>query len=255
MTAMAYIGTSGWNYPGWKDTFYAGIAKKEWLNYCAKRFTGIEVNATFYGLQKFETFQKWRNITPKNFRFTIKGNKYVTHYRKLNGPEEPVRKERERASGLGEKLAVVVWQLPRNLKKNMAKLDFFADVLDGWTETRHTIEFRHSSWFDEEVADCLERHRIAVCMSDAADWPMWDKVTTDLVYVRLHGHTRTYVTAYDEEQLQFWAVRARNWLGEGRDVHVYFDNDAEGAAPFDAMRLLEMVSRLKGFAGWDTDRR
>jgi uncharacterized protein YecE (DUF72 family) len=177
MADLICIGTSGWNYQGWKHSFYAGIAAKHWLNYCAHKFTGIEVNATFYGLQKRSTFARWREQTPEDFKFAVKGNRYVTHNKKLKDPAEPLRLEKERCGGLGDKLAAVLWQLPGNWHKNVERLAAFADHLSRWQETRHVIEFRHPSWFDDEVAACLNEHRIAVCLSDAADWPMWDRVT------------------------------------------------------------------------------
>lgn len=238
------IGTSGWNYQGWKHNFYAGIAAKNWLTYCASKFTAIEVNATFYGLQKHATFARWRDQTPADFKFAVKGNRYLTHNKKLKDAAEPLRLEKERSDGLGDKLAAVLWQLPGNWHKNVERLAEFAGHLSGWQQTRHVIEFRHPSWFDDEVADCLSSHRIAVCLSDAADWPLWDRVTTDLVYVRLHGHDRTYASAYAENELTQWAARIRDWYGEGRAVHVYFDNDAEGHAPLDAMHLLAMLQDL-----------
>lgn len=108
---------------------------------------------------------------------------------------------------------------------------------------RHAIEFRHPSWFDEQIAGCLREHRVAVCQSDSADWPLWDEVTADLVYVRLHGHTLTCASDYSASQLQRWATRVRSWLREGRDVRVYLDNDAVGRAPADARRLIAMLSR------------
>lgn len=241
MDPQAYIGTSGWNYKSWKDGFYAGVRQRDWLRFCAQRFTAIEVNATFYRLQEKSTFERWRDETPDDFRFAIKGNRFLTHNKKLADAAGSVRLDRERARGLGNKLAAVVWQMPRFLRKNIGRLRDFAAALSGWPETRHALEFRHASWFDEEVADCLRAHRLAVCISDAADWPMWDAVTTDVVYIRLHGHTRTYASAYSAAALERWANRVCVWLTEGRDVHVYFDNDAEGAAPRDTLRLIGLV--------------
>lgn len=242
MTATAYIGTSGWNYQGWKDGFYRDVPKKNWLEFCADKFPAIEVNATFYGLQKRSTFEKWHARTPADFRFAIKGNRFLTHNKKLLDPHDSIKLEQQRACGLGEKLSAVLWQLPGKLTKDAARLETFVDALGRWRTTRHAMEFRHPSWFDDEVAGVLSRHRVAVCLSDAADWPMWDKVTTDLVYIRLHGHDRTYASAYGPDRLREWAIRVREWLSQGHDVHVYFDNDAEGAAPYDALSLLELVN-------------
>jgi len=236
-----YIGTSGWSYPGWREGIYAGVPRRLWLSRLAEHFNAVEINATFYGAQRRETFARWAEATPPQFRFAMKANRYITHNKKLLGCAGPVRRERERALGLGGKLSAVVWQLPAGLHRKLERLEAFAEVLGQWPEVRQVMEFRHPSWFDDEVADCLRRHRLAVCISDAADWPLWDEVTTDLVYLRLHGHTRTYVSAYSTPALRRWAGRIGAWRAEGRDVHVYFDNDAAGAAPRDALRLRGML--------------
>lgn len=245
MAGRAFIGTSGWIYDGWRHDFYEGRPAREWLRYCAARFSAIEVDATFYRLQSVQTFRRWRGETPPAFRFAIKAHRYLTHNKKLKDPLPGIRLERDRAAGLGEKLAVVLWQLPRNFHRNLERLAGFARALRAWRRPRHAIEFRHASWFDDEVAACLRGHRIAVCQSDAADWPRWDAVTTDLVYVRLHGRDVTYASNYSEPELRAWAGKARRWMGEGRDVHVYFDNDAYGDAPRNAARLMALLARRR----------
>ena len=238
---VAYIGTSGWNYDAWRDSFYEGRPQRDWLAHCAKRFSAIEANATFYRLQTVETFRRWRDATPPGFRFAIKANRYLTHNKKLADPLPAIRLERSPASGLGPKLAAVVWQLTHNFHCNVQRLEAFARALRHWRRVRHAIEFRHASWFNDEVAECLREHDIAVCQSDAADWPMWEMVTTDFVYVRLHGHELTYASSYSEATLHDWARKVRNWRDEGCDVHVYFDNDAFGHAPANALRLIALV--------------
>ena len=242
MRGRPYVGTSGWNYDAWRDGFYGSLPKKDWLRFCAQQFTGIEVNATFYRLQSEETFRRWRRETPPGFRFAIKAHRYLTHNKKLKDPLPAIALERERASGLGAKLGAVLWQLPPNLHKNLERLTGFARALGSWTRPRHAIEFRHESWFDDEVAECLRRYHLAVCQSDSADWPLWDAVTADFVYVRLHGHTLTYASNYSKTQIDAWASRVKRWLREGRDVHLYFDNDALGHAPRNALRLIERLS-------------
>lgn len=239
--SQLFIGTSGWNYDHWKDGFYQGIKRNDWLRYYAEQFPAVEVNATFYRLQKADTLARWRDATPEAFRFTIKGNRYLTHNKKLTDPADSVAIEREHARPLGNKLAVVLWQLPGNLEKHIERLEGFCRALAGWPEARHAVEFRHASWFDEETQHCLAAHGVANCLSDAADWPMWSAVASDLVYVRLHGHTRTYASAYGTGNLRNWAESIRQWQREHRQVHVYFDNDAEGAAPRDALKLAKLV--------------
>lgn len=246
----AYIGTSGWSYDHWKDDFYAGIPRKDWLGHCARHFSAVEINGTFYHLQKAETFRSWYEQTPKDFRFAMKANRYLTHNKKLLDPEEPIRREQEHAQALGEKLAVVLWQLPARLNKNMERLEAFLQALRQWNSARHSIEFRHLSWFDEEVAQCLESYKVANCQSDAADWPLWDAVTTDLVYIRLHGHSRTYASNYNRPALEKWADKLQSWMAQGRQVHVYFDNDAAGAAPRNALQLLQLLQQEKEAEPW-----
>ncbi len=236
-----YIGASGWNYREWRDSFYGGMPSKDWLGFYATRFDAVEVNATFYRQQRQSTFERWREQTPADFAFAIKGHRFLTHVKRLLDPERPLHRCRAAAAGLGGKLAAVLWQMPRSLRKDMARLQRFADALAAWPEARHAMEFRHASWFDDDVAACLSARRIANCLSDAADWPMWDAVTTDLVYVRLHGHADTYASSYAEGELAGWAGRVRDWQAQGSEVHVYFDNTASGAALGNALRLKALL--------------
>lgn len=242
MATNIYIGTSGWNYPEWRDTFYADVPRKDWLQYNASRFNGVEINATFYGSQRADTLRKWRDQVPRGFRFTMKGNRYLTHTKRLREPVEPITRERDTARALGDRLAAVVWQLPGNFQRDDERLESFLKAVSRWRRVRHVLEFRHRSWFVPEVADRLAAHRVANCISDAADWPLWDAVTTDLVYVRLHGHSRTYASRYAKRSLRRWADRIRAWQNERRQVHVYFDNTADGHAPADADTLIGLVS-------------
>lgn len=241
MTGKVYIGTSGWNYQQWKNGFYASVPRKDWLRYNASRFSGLEINASFYRLPNRTLTERWYAQTPDAFRFAVKGSRFITHNKKLIDPIEPLKRQRACLAGLKHKLVVMLWQLPRASKKNLPRLRDFAKALDDWPQVRHVLEFRDVSWFDDEVAGCLAHHKLAVCLSDAADWPLWERITADLIYIRLHGHTRTYASAYSPAALNLWAARIRGWLAEKRDVHVYFDNDAEGAAPFDALKLMTRV--------------
>lgn len=239
--AETYIGTSGWNYDEWRDNFYAGVPRKDWLRHNARCFPAVEIDATFYGSQRPETLRRWREQVPREFRFAMKGNRYLTHTKRLRDPREPIGRERDNARALGARLAVVLWQLPGNFRRDDERLAGFLKALRHWRRVRHALEFRHDSWFDPEVAVLLSDHQVAVCMSDAADWPLWNAVTTDMVYVRLHGHTRTYASGYAHRTLAAWAQRIRQWQAEQRQVHVYFDNTADGHAPVDALTLLRML--------------
>jgi uncharacterized protein YecE (DUF72 family) len=241
MAGRAFVGTSGWSYDEWKALLYDKVPKASWLRHYATRFAAVEVNASFYHLLRASTFERWRDDTPETFRFAIKGNRFITHRKRLIDARDSIAKDRERAGALGPKLAVVLWQTPRSLPYDLDVLRSFLAALSGWPGVRHALELRHERWFTEDVARTLTDARVAVCQSDAADWPLWDAVTTDLVYVRLHGHEHTYRSAYSEPQLRSWAERAFRWLAEGRDVHMYFDNTAEGAAARDAERLAHLL--------------
>ncbi|HSR55252.1 MAG TPA: DUF72 domain-containing protein [Alphaproteobacteria bacterium] len=237
------IGLSGWNYPEWKDSFYAGVKRKDWFAHAAGRFDTLEVNATFYREQKPSTLEHWRETVPEDFVFAIKGHRYLTHTLKLADAEDSLARQRENAKHLGSKLAAVLWQLPPSLKADHGRLEVFLSALGDWTGVRHAIEFRHASWFEPQTERLLNDAGIANCVSDAARWPRWDAVTGPLVYLRLHGRPETYVSAYGAKGLRPWQEKIQGWRKDGRDVLVYFDNDAAGAAFVDAEGLMKMCGK------------
>lgn len=235
------IGLSGWSYPSWRSGFYRGVPQRRWLAHCAAHFNAVEVNASFYRTLRPELLARWREETPADFRFAVKGHRNLTHVRRLSDVVDAVGRQRDALAPLGEKLAAVLWQCPPGLHEDAGRLEAFADALAGWGETRHVVEFRHESWFTPGTARRLAAHGIANCLSDSPRWPMWQAVTAPLVYVRLHGHTRLYASRYAAAALRRWAGRIGGWLEDGRAVQVYFDNDAEGHAPYDALRLMAML--------------
>jgi uncharacterized protein YecE (DUF72 family) len=239
--ARAYVGTSGWVYAGWREHLYADTPVKRWLEVASRTFDALEINGSFYTQIKPETYARWRSETPDDFRFALKGHRFVTHYKRLRDCSESVARLRDQAKPLGDKLAAVVWQLPANFQADLARLDDFVRALRVWSGTRHAIELRHRSWFTAEVADRMRDANVGVCLSDAPDFPMWREVTSDFVYVRLHGHTRKYASSYNAVSLRRWAADIERWIAEGRDVHVYFDNDAEGHAVRNAVCLRAML--------------
>jgi uncharacterized protein YecE (DUF72 family) len=209
-------------------------------------FGALEINGSFYTQIAPETFARWRDETPDDFRFALKGHRFVTHYKRLVDCDDSVRRLRDPARRLGDKLAAVVWQLPSSMTADVARLARFTRTLRLWRGVRHAIELRHASWFTDEVARVLEDAGVAVCLSDAPDFPMWRRVTSDLVYIRLHGHTRKYASSYPRAALRRWARDIHGWLREGREVHAYLDNDAEGAAARNAVTLREELARCEG---------
>jgi uncharacterized protein YecE (DUF72 family) len=253
--ARAFIGPSGWNYPEWRAGFYAGVPQRRWLAHCAERFSGIEVNATFYRLLAKETFAHWRGATPAGFGFAIKGHRLVTHMHRLANCEDLLQAQRDLATALGDRLEVVLWQLPARFERDLPRLAGFVKALGAWPEPRHAFEFRDRSWFEDAVAQSLAEHGMAVVLSDSPKWPLRRRVTTDLVYVRLHGHTALYASRYSERLLAGWAAEIRGWLAEGRTVHAYFDNTGSGHAPANAARLIELVGAAAALPAATEERR
>jgi uncharacterized protein YecE (DUF72 family) len=233
------VGTSGWNYSSWREHLYQGVPRRGWLAHAARTFGALEINGSFYIQIARETYRRWREETPPETRFTVKGHRFVTHYKRLRGVEPSIALLREQASGLGDKLEAVVWQLPSSFAADLERRAGFLRALRAWRSVRHAIELRHRSWFTAECEDLLRAHRVAVCLSDAPDFPLWRSVTADFVYVRLHGHTRKYASSYSRAHLRRWATDARACARQGRDVYVFFDNDAEGAAVSNALTFRE----------------
>jgi uncharacterized protein YecE (DUF72 family) len=239
--ARVYSGTSGWVYKGWREHLYANTPIKRWLDVASSTFASLEINGSFYTQISPATYERWRDTTPSEFRFSLKGHRFVTHYKRLRDCRDSIIRLRDQATHLGSKLAAVVWQLPRNFECDLVRLDDFIRALSSW-RIRHALELRHRSWFVTAVADRLREAGIAVCHSDAPDFPMWREITADFVYVRLHGHTRKYASSYSAPALRRWARDARSWMDDGRDVFVYFDNDAEGHAVANALDFAELVA-------------
>jgi uncharacterized protein YecE (DUF72 family) len=238
--ARIHVGTSGWVYRGWRAHLYADAPARRWLEIASRTFSSLEINGSFYSQIAPATYARWRAETPAGFRFALKGHRFVTHYKRLRDCAASIIRLRDQASHLGDKLAAVVWQLPSNFTLDRARLADFLRALRSW-RIQHAIELRHRSWFTPDVAALLRDAGAAACMSDAPDFPMWREVTADFVYVRLHGHTRKYASSYSTASLQRWAADARQWADHGRDVFVYFDNDAEGHAVRNALAFARLV--------------
>jgi uncharacterized protein YecE (DUF72 family) len=267
------VGISGWTYAGWRGDFYPkGLPQKRELAYAAERMSSVEINGSFYSLQRPTSYASWREQTPDDFLFAVKGGRFVTHMKRLRDVETPLANFF--ASGvlaLGPKLGPVLWQIPERLQYDAALLrSFFAllprtmgemaelarrhdakvrddraltEVPDGLADrrVRHALEFRSPSFCTDEAFALLREHDVATVVADTAGkWPMAEAVTSDLVYVRLHGDTELYASGYSDEALDRWAAKCRRWAEQG-DVVVYFDNDAKGYAPHDAVRLIERL--------------
>ncbi len=269
--ARIRVGISGWNYPGWRGDFYPkGLVQRRELEYAAQRLTSIEINGSFYSLQRPTSYAAWREQTPDDFVFAVKGGRFITHLKKLAGVETALANFF--ASGplaLGPKLGPILWQLPPTLGYDEARLAAFFDLLPRSTAEaaalakqhdakvpedraltvaeadqplRHAMEVRHASFATPAATQLLQAHDIAFVVADTAGrWPLVEQVTSDFMYVRLHGDLELYTSGYTAEALNRWAAKVTGWAGDGQDVFVYFDNDAKGYAPHDAMALLRRV--------------
>lgn len=233
------IGTSGWSYKHWKGLFYPPqVAASKWLNFYAGHFDTVEVNATFYRLPKYETFDKWYQETPGNFLWALKASKFITHTRRLKDPAEPLERLYRAAERLKEKLGPILFQLPPSLSFDRELFISFCMNLNH--SYRHALEIRHPSWIDTRVFEILKEHRVAFCISDTAGrYPFREAITADFVYIRLHGSQKLYASDYSEEELQEWGRKIRGW---DMETHLYFDNDFHGFAVKNAKRLKEILS-------------
>ncbi|HSE72596.1 MAG TPA: DUF72 domain-containing protein [Nocardioidaceae bacterium] len=266
--SRARVGISGWTYPGWRGDFYPpGLAQRRELAYAAERLTSIEINGSFYSLQRPSSYAAWREQTPDDFVFAVKGGRFITHLKKLVGVETALANFF--ASGvlaLGHKLGPVLWQLPPNLGYDGPRLADFFDRLPRTTKqmaelaeqhdakvpedralvrteedrpVRHALEVRHTSFVTPEAVELLREHDIAFVLADTAGrWPKVEEDTSDFRYVRLHGDAELYASGYTDRALDAWAEKVAGWVDAGQDVYVYFDNDAKGHAPHDAVALL-----------------
>jgi uncharacterized protein YecE (DUF72 family) len=265
------VGISGWTYAGWRGDFYpAGLPHRQELGYAASRLSSIEINGSFYALQRPSSYRRWHDETPDDFVFAVKGGRFITHLKRLRDVDAPLANFF--ASGvlcLGDKLGPILWQLPENLAFDARVLDDFlgllprstteaaalaarhderlsGDRVDTTARTeqplRYAVEARSGTFATEEFHEILSSHGVGCVLADTAGrWPMLDRRTSDLRYVRLHGDRELYASGYTGAALDAWADRCRGWIAGGEDVFVYFDNDAKGFAPRDAMALLHRL--------------
>jgi uncharacterized protein YecE (DUF72 family) len=237
-----HVGTSGWHYKHWLGPFYPeGMRPAAMLDHYRQHFSAVEINNSFYRLLSPPALEKWRAATPGDFVFTAKGSRFLTHMRKLKDTGQGIERYFERARALGDKLKVVVFQLPPRWSCNLERLDSFLAALPAGY--RYAFELRDESWLVDPVYEVLEKHRTAFCIYDIAGRRSPEVVTTDLVYLRLHGPSeRAYEGAYSPQRLRALADKIRKWRHEGRDCYVFFDNDAEANAPRDAARLARFLA-------------
>jgi uncharacterized protein YecE (DUF72 family) len=254
-------GISGWTYAPWRGAFYPrGLLQKKELAYASRQFSSIEINGTFYGLQRPDAFARWREATPDDFVFAVKGSRYITHMRKLRDIKTPLANFM--ASGplrLGPKLGPILWQFPPQMKFDLELFEAFLALLPGdtgeagklarqhdsrvdgreWLESqvrqpiRHAVEIRHDSFCTAQFIELLRQYQVGLVCADTVEWPLLMDVTADFVYCRLHGSKELYVSGYDDKALDIWAERTDAW--------------AHGREPENAIRVLKpLKSSTKG---------
>ncbi|MFF1634851.1 DUF72 domain-containing protein [Leifsonia sp. NPDC058248] len=266
----ARIGISGWTYAPWRGTFYPkGLPHRKELPYAADRLDSIEINGSFYALQRPTSYRRWAEETPDDFVFAVKGGRYITHILRLRDCREALANFF--ASGvltLGPKLGPLLWQLPPTLQYDEESVRAFLRLLprstadaaalardttldSDRTDTaggqdrplRHAVEVRHASFDVPSFADLARSEGVAIVVADTAGrYPVIRERTADFVYVRLHGDEELYTSGYTAEALERWATELRGRLADGLDVYAYFDNDVKVRSPYDAMALRELLT-------------
>jgi uncharacterized protein YecE (DUF72 family) len=237
---MIHVGTSGFNYPEWKGTFYpATLPASKMLPYYAGRFDTVEINATFYRMPTEKMLAGWAAQVPEPFRFSLKAPRRITHDRRLEDCAELAAHFVTTARTLGDRLGVLLFQLPPYARKNRETLAGFLAALP--PRTRAAFEFRHESWWDDEIADLLEECGAALCVADSEDRHTPFRATADYGYLRLRDE------GYDQAQVAAWAGRA---AGEARwrETFVYFKHEEQGLGPAFAQTFLEAL-RASGAPG------
>jgi uncharacterized protein YecE (DUF72 family) len=234
------IGTSGWHYKHWVGSYYpAGCPASKMLAFYQRDFDTVELNNTFYRLPSEAAVEEWRASTPPDFRFAVKGSRFLTHMKKLKDPQPGLRKFFGPVELLKRKLGPVLFQLPPNFEVDIPRFDSFLDALP--REHRYAFEFRNQTWNAPEVMKLLRARNAAYCLFHLAGYQSPIEITADMTYIRLHGPGGKYQGTYGDDLLRPWAHRIRDWSHDLKTIYVYFDNDDSGYAARDAMRLRQML--------------
>jgi uncharacterized protein YecE (DUF72 family) len=238
-----HVGCSGWVYRHWRGLFYPeGLAQKRWFERYSEEFDTVEINASFYRIPLASTFDGWREKAPPGFRYAVKANRFITHMKKLLDCEEPVDRFIELSRRLEETLGPILYQLPPSLHKDLERLDAFLERLPD--DLEQVVEFRHKSWYDEDVLALLDRHGVGFVTHDLKGLksPRWASGRT--AYVRFHGTAGKYHGRYSDEALLDWTDWCLELARSGRSVWCYFNNDIHGHAIEDARTLRSMVGQM-----------
>jgi uncharacterized protein YecE (DUF72 family) len=232
---MIWVGTSGYNYPEWKGSFYPEtLPASKMLPYYAERFPTVEINYTFYRAPNEKILDGWSKATPERFKLTLKAPKRITHDARLRDCADRVRQFLETAAVLGPKLGALLFQLPPNLKKDVPLLEAFVDSFP--PRVCAAFEFRHESWFDDVVFDVLSRRNLALCIADSERLSTPIELTADYAYFRLRDE------GYTPEDIARWAGAIRDKTAVCREAFVYFKHEEEGKGPEFGRLLMQHLS-------------
>jgi uncharacterized protein YecE (DUF72 family) len=237
-----WIGTSGWHYKHWLGNFYPPrLPASRMLLHYAEQFRTVELNNTFYHLPAETSLSAWRDSTPADFHFAVKGSRFLTHMKKLHDAQDGLKRFLDAVDVLEPKLGPILFQLPPNWEINLDRLAEFLALLPRFH--RFTFEFRNTTWNTTQTYDLLTQHNAAYCIFDLAGYLSPIQVTADFCYIRLHGPGGKYQGSYSDAALQEWARKIEKWSRTLAAVYVYFDNDDSGYAPRDALRLKALLNQ------------
>jgi uncharacterized protein YecE (DUF72 family) len=244
MSNFLKIGTSGWMYKHWIGRFYPkDIKNKKMLKFYCRKFSTVEINNTFYQLPDPDSIKNWINETPKDFIFTVKANRYITHMKNLKEPQKITKKFFNIIKNFENNIGPVLFQLSSNWHVNIERLENFVPVLPDNYD--YVFELRHPSWFCDEVYGLLRKNNIAFCFHDYDNKKTPLEITSqDLIYIRLHGSNANYKKLYSNNELNWWTKKIAKWTSEGKKIYVFFNNDAFGSAITNAIEIREKLKAL-----------
>lgn len=238
-----YIGTSGWSYQDWVGPFYPeDLQNKDFLSYYNHYFSTVEINCSFYYLPNEKTILHWAEKVPEGFIFSVKANRYLTHMKKLKNSLEALDRFMNAVLSLAVHLGPILFQLPPRWKSNPQRLESFLKNLP--TGNRYVFEFRDPSWWNETVYHLLKINRISFCIFDLERVLSPIVLTTDFVYIRLHGPNDAYRGLYSDEALQNWAKKIEEWRNQNKTIYCYFDNDQLGFSVRNALKLKKILNDI-----------
>ena len=238
-----HVGCSGWMYKHWRGIFYPeGLPQKRWFERYAEDFETVEINASFYRLPLASTFDGWRDKAPAGFRYAVKVNRFITHFKKLAGVDDAVQEFANLVRRLGHSLGPLLYQLPPSLKLDLPRLEAFLRTIP--TDLANVFEFRNSDWYVPETYELLDRYGASFCVHDMRGSVTERIAVGPVAYVRFHGGVGKYWGRYSDDALLGWSDWAAEQSRQGRSVWCYFNNDIHGHAIHDAQTLKSMVGQI-----------